>query len=161
MNFYKASQEIDKPFITWDLWAKSEEQLIAMEENENPLILPENEVPQNQFGVCPMKIDEGVLVLRDEVEMQGYEIEYNQRKTLITAAKRANIIKAAEFVYGAHSYPMHNAAQMRYNAVAASPKGIDMMTVNGDIVNISSGNLPGFLDAYYNKIIEVTNYTIE
>ncbi|GEP52389.1 hypothetical protein FNO01nite_30610 [Flavobacterium noncentrifugens] len=160
MRFVKAFPDPDRPIIRWALWANNLEELTAMGDVNNPLILPENEVPENIYGVCPLKFDNGILVARDEIEMETYQVVFEQKSAILTAAESIQTIGSDKFTYGSNDYPMHQAAQLRYAAVAASPKGIDMMNVKGEIVHIASANLSAFLNAYYDKIIEITNYTI-
>ena len=56
MRYFKAFETIEKPLIIWNLWADTFEKLVEMGEDDNPLILPEEDVPATQFGVCPFKL---------------------------------------------------------------------------------------------------------
>lgn len=76
MRYFKAIEKPTKPFITWHSWANSLQELTQMQEQNNPLILPETQVPAFEFGVCPLKIVNGGLEQRTTVEMEQFELEY-------------------------------------------------------------------------------------
>lgn len=69
MKFLKAKAIEYKPFMQWNGWAKSVEELAEMGEFENPLIVGEDYIPENINGVCPLKIENGALVERTEEEI--------------------------------------------------------------------------------------------
>lgn len=84
MVYFKAIELKEKPFIQWDSVAFSLQELQDLKLEDDPLVLAEDKIPTFQFGVCPLKIEDGQLVKRTLEEMDKYAKEYaeisNQRE---------------------------------------------------------------------------------
>ncbi|MBS1535301.1 MAG: hypothetical protein JST78_09505 [Bacteroidetes bacterium] len=163
MRYLKAVEISEKPFIQWHGWAKSLQELQALGEEDNPLILAENLVPEYQFGVCPLKIVGGVLVERSTGEMAEFEAEYLAEQTQIVEQNKINDINSATFVYASKQFPMHEAARLRYFAIGlytGSTGDVDFLATDGTIVTVTNSNKTLFLYEFYKKIQELTSPTI-
>lgn len=76
MRYFKAISITNKPYIIFSLWAKTLQQLQAMNMHNSGIIIAENVIPLNQYGICPLKIENGQLVDRTESEMAVAKREY-------------------------------------------------------------------------------------
>lgn len=158
MKFYKAFESETKPFIRWMGWAKNIDELILMGEADNPLILPAELLPDYIYSVCPYKIVDGELVNRTEAEMAVFEAEFEERTSFITEANKINDINKATFNHAGNFYPMHEAARLRYFAIAGdAPGNQNFMTVTGAVITILEADLPTFLNKFYKEIQLITN----
>ncbi len=161
MKFYEAIEVAFKPFIHWNQIAANIDQLIELGREDDPLVLPWELVPLNQFGVSPMKIVGGELVERSSAEMDAFELEYNQKQLVNEQAKKINQIARGSFNYGGKTFPMHDAARARYMAIALdSPHtNTNFMTITGEVVTVEAANIPAFMSQYYKQIQLITNVT--
>ncbi|MEG3973474.1 hypothetical protein QT970_02495 [Microcoleus sp. herbarium8] len=87
MNYYKAIPIAAKPLIQWATWANDEAELALLAESERNLILAENDIPANQFGVCPLEIVGGELVQRTLGAMRIFEAEFIEANQVAQLAK--------------------------------------------------------------------------
>lgn len=158
MKYFKAIPIAVKPYINWSEWASNLADLTAMGENDNPLILPENEKPAFISGVCPLKIVGGELVARTSGEMAEFEAEYVQETTIRESKGKIKDIEDGTFTYSGNTFPMHEAARLRYLSVAnITPSDQRFMKMDGTVVTIAEANLPAFLDKFYKEILVITN----
>lgn len=159
MRYLKAFEIEEKPLIQWNPWANSLEQLTAQGDQDDPLIMPENLIPANQFGVCPLKIVGGELVERTGPEMAAFETEYETETTIAENKGKIKDINEGSFGYSGNSFPMHEAARLRYMAIALDSTATDtaFMNVDGVGILIVEANLPAFLTAYHKQIQAYTN----
>ena len=159
MKFYKATETDVRPFIYWNgLAANSIDDLIALGLADDPLVLPDELRPDFQFGVCPLKIVDGELVERTEIEMDAFEVAYNQRQAVSAEATKVELINRGKFNHAGNFYPMHEAARLRYFAIAAdAPGNQNFMTVTGTVVTVLEADLPTFLNKFYKEIQVITN----
>lgn len=154
MRYFKAFEQTEKPLITWSLWAESFAELEKMGEDDNPLILSEDDVPAYQYGVCPLKIDGGVLVNRSTAEMDAFEIEYNDSIFLLSQLQKLDGINGGAFSYDTEEFPMDERSRLFYHAIdKKTPAGdVKMMTINGTLYNLANANIAAFLGAYYTEL---------
>ena len=138
MKFYKAVATDDRPFIYWNgLAANNIDDLIALGLADDPLVLPDELLPNFQYGVCPLKIVGGELVERTEIEMDAFEVAYNQRQAVAAEATKIEQINRGKFNHAGNLYPMHEAARLRYMACAFDdPANQNFMDVTGVVHNI-------------------------
>lgn len=163
MKYYLAVEIPEKPFIFWSLWAKNHEELVELGEEENPLVLPEDNIPDFVYGVCPLKIVSGELVQRSTIEMSGFESEYLAAQDQVSEKNKKYIIDSSTFVYASKEFPMHEAARLRYLAVGldtGSTGDVDFMSIDGTVVTVTNSNKSLFLGQFYKKIQEVTSLSI-
>ena len=158
MRYFKAFEIVDKPFIKWEKWADSFAQLTAMGEDDNPLILPENEVPPVEYGVCPLKVVSGELVDRTTIEMEAFEAEYNDEVFLVDQKSKLLDVNNGSFPYDSQTFPMDERSRLFYYGLSVKPPAGDVkcMTLAGDLYNLSNANITAFLGAYYTQLIALT-----
>ncbi|AMA49001.1 hypothetical protein [Flavobacterium covae] len=77
MIYFKAKELEAKPFVQWESVALSLKELQTLGLEGDPLIMSEDSIPDFMFGVCPLKIVDGQLVERTDVEMDVFEKEFN------------------------------------------------------------------------------------
>jgi hypothetical protein len=155
MRYYKAEPVNNKPFIYWHLWANSIEELQALGYEDDPLIIAEADMPDYQFGVCPMKIVDGQLVNRTAQEMEDFESEFIASSGFRTYGAKIADVNKALFVYDGKSFPMHDAARLFYGCIQRTAANYKVQHSTG-IVDVFQADIPAFLDAYYNKLQTLT-----
>ncbi|QYS86297.1 hypothetical protein JJC03_15430 [Flavobacterium oreochromis] len=96
MIYYKAQALEKKPFIQWESVALSLKELQASGLEGNPLVMAEDAIPDFMFGVCPLKIVDGQLVERDDIEMDVFENEFNTPKLSTIQKEVGNLILEIE-----------------------------------------------------------------
>lgn len=86
MNYFKAFSENNKPLVSFHFWAGSIEKLTEMGLENDPLIIPESELPDPINGVCPLKIENGHLLPRSQTEINSFEASWleTQNNILLT-----------------------------------------------------------------------------
>ena len=151
MKYYKAFETAEKPLIIWNLWADTFEKLVEMGEDDNPLILPEEDVPATQFGVCPLKIVAGELVERTVPEMEAFEDEWIISEKLVARSLLINEINSGTFTYDSKVFPMDERSRIFYQAFdrARGIGDVKCMTTDGGLYNLTNANIDAFLDAYF------------
>lgn len=152
--FYKAFEIVEKPFITWNSWANSIDELIALGAEDDPLILPAELVPDFIYGVCPLKIVAGELVERTEGEMLAFQAEYVTYRKLKDNTLLVDQLKNETFTYDSLEFPMDEASRLFYSAFERTRGNQKLMTATGVLYNITdtATNLDDFLAAYYSKL---------
>ncbi|WP_445720216.1 hypothetical protein [Flavobacterium sp.] len=156
MRYFKAFETIAKPLIIWNLWADSLEKLTEMGEDDNPLILPEDDVPATVYGVCPLKIVDGELVNRTSLEMSEFETEYGIEKDLIDQFSLLNFINTGTFDFDFGTFPMDERSRLLYDALNNTTTAIPdtlIMNFEGKPYTLTNANKTGFLEAYYAKLL--------
>lgn len=126
-----------KPFINW----------LSTSEPVGPLVVAE--IPEYQFGVCPLKIEGGALVPRDVGEMATYEAEFIKAQRLNGQRKKAADLDAKTFMWSGTNYPMDAAARELYGIMERFGTDTNVLSAAGDIHEITAGNIPGFLAAFH------------
>ena len=92
MRYFKAIKIEDMPLIQWASWANDEDELKQINDEEKKLILPEKDIPDFLFGVCPLDIVEGELVKRSRENMDDFEKKFlEQQKTATTLSIRNDL----------------------------------------------------------------------
>ena len=158
MRYFKAVETTEKPLIIWNLWADSFAKLTEMGEDDNPLILPEDEVPLAEYGVCPLKIVGGELVNRTTIEMEAFEAEFNSDNFLMDQRAKLTQVNNGSFTYDSQTFPMDERSRLFYHGIDRKPPVGDVkcMTIDGDLYNLSNANITAFLGAYYTQLIVLT-----
>ena len=147
---FKAIEVEIKPFIVW----------LETTEPLGSLVVPESEVPATQSGVCPLKIVDGELYERTPEEMEDFETEWlssqkiNEQYAIIEKLKNTAV---AFFNYGGKNFPMNESARAYYLAIekTTGKESYDVMTVDGSTAELVAANKAAFLDAYYEKLLEL------
>ncbi|MPT34300.1 MAG: hypothetical protein E2604_04220 [Flavobacterium sp.] len=90
MIYYKATELGHKPFIQWESVANCFNELTFLGLDNDPLVLPEDKIPDFIFGVCPLEIVDGELHQVSCAQMRVYESEYNNYQLQIKLDKLLN-----------------------------------------------------------------------
>jgi hypothetical protein len=147
MRYFKAQELAFKPLIAWYSGTFTE---------GDPLVLPEDEIPANVYGVCPLKIVGGELVARTAPEMTAFEEEYDLETALRTQERKIDDINTATFTWALSEYPMYESARLRYLAMKElNPVSMNVQAVDR-VVLIVAADYPAFLAAYYTQLLTLT-----
>lgn len=162
MKYFKATEVAFKPFIFWNPAADSLAELEALELEADPLILPESEVPDNLYGVCPLKIVSGELVERTVGEMSDFSDEWDIAEALKANVNRLPNINASTFIHDGKEFPMDEVSRLFYHAIDKVRGNQKIMTVANEQYNLMDTTtlIDDFLDSYHAKLIEITKHDI-
>lgn len=155
MRYLKAIALAGKPYIQWDLWANTFEELEALGESSNPLIIAEDQVPDFIYGVSPWVVEGDELVERTPAEMENFEAEYTEGVNQSNYRERNSILDVATFEFNSRDFPMHQTARLYYDCIDRSPGNYKVMSING-ITDVFEADLAGFFIAYYDKLKQIT-----
>lgn len=154
MKFFKAFEQIGKPFITWHEWAKDIVELTEMGEFDNPLIVGEDYIPEYLYGVCPWKIEAGELVERTEIEMTSYEDDYIIETAKIDFFTKLLDVNSETFTYDGNEFMMDEVSRIYYQAIDKVRGNQKILTSVGSTYTLldTATNIDDFLAAYYIKL---------
>ena len=99
MRYFKAVEIEQKPFIFWNGVANDIAELAELELFKDPLILPEDSIPNLIYGVCPLKIVSGELVERTESEMLAFQAQWEEYEFLREQSQLINNVNQGTFTY--------------------------------------------------------------
>lgn len=140
-----------KPFIVW----------IGTNLPLGSLVLNEEDVPEPLFNVCPLKIVDGELVERTELEMEAFEEEYLAKLVLKTDERKIDSLASLTFTYAGKDYPMNETARLYYHAIDkyrfGTHKAVRSLT---GVESIAVGDINAFLEEYYKTIAGTLEPTI-
>lgn len=157
MIYFKALELDNKPFVQWNSVAHSLKELQDLGMENDPLVLPENEVPAFEFGVCPLKVFEGQLVSRRQEEMDMFEQEFLQNQKLKEQGNSINAINEGTFEYNTEVFPLNETARLRYSLIKAlNPKSLTVITSKGKSYILDTSEFDAFLTAYYSELLILT-----
>lgn|SRR5690606_27163661 len=157
MRYFRAIELDHKPFIQWDCWATNEEDYLTLELDKDPLVLPEDDIPEYQFGVCPLKIVDGQLVQRTQSEMNAYQSEYNQVAESDRYAGTIREIDKAFFEFNRERYPLHQSARLLYEIAEKEQTSVELKTVDNKRILIDSKDLPAFVNSFRTQLKTIIN----
>ena len=159
MRFLKATEIENKPFIFWNGVANNLQELIDLGFEDDPLVLPEELVPDFVFGVCPLKIVSGELVERTVPEMEAFEAEYETQENLTEQLGLLEGINTGTFDFDMQTFPMDERSRLLYDALKNTASAItDTMIMNfeGKPYGLTNANKAAFLEAYYAKLFKLS-----
>jgi len=156
MRYFKAFEIAEKPFITWHGWAKDIVELTEMGEFSNPLIVAENVIPAQIYGICPWKIEGGELVERTAPELAVLEEEFLLAETISEFKDKVSAVEGGSFLYSGKYFPMHEAARLFYYAVKNQLGDNSVITVNGEEFSLIEANIDAFYYEYTKQLLNLT-----
>lgn len=159
MRYLKATEIAFKPFIFWNGVANSIEELTDLGLEDDPLVLPEKEIPTNIYGVCPLKIVAGQLVDRTSGEMSVFATEYETQENLTEQLSLLQGINTGTFNFDFQTFPMDERSRLLYDALKNTASAIpDTMIMNNEAkpYELINDNKEAFLEAYYAKLLELS-----
>ena len=131
MRYFKAVEIEQKPFIFWNGVANDIAELAELELFKDPLILPEDSIPNLIYGVCPLKIVSGELVERTESEMLAFQAQWEEYEFLREQSQLINNVNQGTFTYDSEIFPMDERSRILYNAISnivfSPDKAINLM----------------------------------
>lgn len=143
---FRAIEIPNKPLIVWEQWDGELDALTVNESN----------IPANQFGVCPWKVEGGSLVARTTAEMAIFETEYNQYQAGKEYIAKTNDVNAATFTWNGFTFPMHETARLYYTVIEREPGNYKAKDITGALREVLTANNAAFIDAYYYQLKQLT-----
>lgn len=159
MRYLKATEIAFKPFIFWNGVANSIEELTSLGLEDDPLVLAEDDIPNNIYGVCPLKIVAGELVNRTAGEMGDFKNEYHTEENLKSQYSLLQDINKGTFTFDSTVFPMDERSRLLYDALKNTATAIpDTMIMNFEAkpYGLTNANKAAFLEAYYAKLLELS-----
>lgn len=155
MRYFKAIPQEDKPYVLWQLVADNEAELLQLGLNEDPLILPEDLKPAYVNGVSPVIVKDNELVNLSAEQLRVYGVEYDTFQRVLIQSDKSNVIGNSSFEFKGMQFPMNETARLHYSVIARKAKNYKVLQLQG-IYDLSSQDIPDFIDAYYNKLETIT-----
>lgn len=162
MRFFKAKEIDFKPLIVWHSVANSFEELEALELENDPLILPETELPIPMYGVCPLKIVAGELENRSLSEMNDFQDEWDIAEAMKANSNRLPSINENSFDYDGKTFPMDEVSRIFYFTIKETMGNHKIMTVTNELYNLndSGTNIVDFYSAFILKLQDLSKHDI-
>lgn len=160
MRYFKAVEINFKPFLFWNGVASSLKQLEQLELDNDPLILPETEVPATIYGVCPLKIEGGVLVERTAPEMAAFQVEFDIRKAMLANIQKIDAVAEGSFIFDGKTFPMDEVSRLYYHSMPTIATDHRVMTVEAELYILALANVSNFMTAYLTALYNLTKHTI-
>jgi hypothetical protein len=157
MKYFKAFKIDVAPFIQWDLWAHSKQEIDAMGELSNPLILAEEDIPTLEHNACPLKIVDGSLESRTSEEMDAIRVSDKIKQGLNSQKSKINVVNSSSFTYNDYEFPMDESSRLYYQKIDKSPAhDYRVLTTQNDIYTLTANeHVADFIKEYYNKLEEI------
>lgn len=154
MKFFKAFEQISKPFITWHEWAKDIVELTEMGEFDNPLIVGEDYIPEYIYGICPWKIVAGELVERTAPEIEAFEDEFIVETAKVDFMIKLQNLNSETFTYDRNEFMMDEVSRLYYYAIDKVRGNQRILTAAGATYTLLDNytNINDFLAAYHDKL---------
>lgn len=163
MQYYKAfKKKPDEPYLTFQLWANSLQELEALGEDDNPLIVREDQLPEVEYGVYLKKINEsGELVDFTAPEIVAIRDAYNIKVGLNSEAQRIGEINTGSFTYDGKEFPMDEVSRLFYLALEKrQPSSSKIRTMDNTAYTLTDTNINDFLAEYYKELLLLSKHTI-
>lgn len=143
MNF-KAIEIADKPYIFWQ----------STDESAEGIVIQEEDIPTNQFGICPLKIVDGELVERTTIEMNEAKEEFDAANFLKAQFDKLEALNNGSFTHDSQQFPMDERSRAFYAAIDSIRGNHKLMTVDGLLYNLmdASTNIDDFMAAYFTQL---------
>ncbi|WP_264522132.1 hypothetical protein [Flavobacterium sp. N1994] len=162
-TYFNAIALANKPFISWiSVGSFTPAEFAASEYADDPLIIPEDEVPfpYNVFGVCPKKIVSGVLEDRTPAEMAVFEAEWIIENSLKLERTKKQGIDDNKFSYDGQYFPMDEVSRLFYLAIEKNRGNTKIKTMSNTLYSLLDGDIDDFLAAYYSRLLTISQHTI-
>lgn len=158
-RYFKAFTIPVKPLIQWDCFANDDDEYRDLGLNRDHTVVAEENIPANQYGVCPWKIDDkGSLIGRSPGEMETYRLEYENQTLTNNFKGRAAEINRSTFLFQGQNCLMDESSRVLYDLLE---KGkittvTEIKTVEG-YLSLKTTDVPAFLNEYYAKLVSILN----
>ncbi|HUH26316.1 MAG TPA: hypothetical protein VLY87_06790, partial [Flavobacterium sp.] len=153
MRYFKAFEIAVKPLIQWDCFANSEAEYMELGLNTDHLVIREEDIPENQYGVCPLKIVDGQLFNRAPSEMESYESEYNSTQAANMYKSQITTINNNTFNHQEQVFFMDEVTRIAIEAVSSSQQELTLrVRTQSGYYTLNNGNIIGVKQAYHNRL---------
>lgn len=156
MNYFKAREQNNAPFVVFDLVAESLEELQDLGLENDPLVVDEDNLPSYDGSICHQRIFNGALVARDQAQIDAYILQSNEDKAIALNSNKKDDVDEGSFDYDGVTYPMDAASQVRYQAIFQLPASDAQIQTKTGVVTVASADIPAFKDAYYEAVKATT-----
>lgn len=156
MNYYKAREQDELPYLLFDQVAESEEEYLAAGLDTDPLVVAEEDLPSYEFGICHKRVVGGVLVARLAGDIDAQEQQVSDDTYIVGYLNQGKYLEIATFPYDSRNFPTNNISRERYQAIFDNPgTDYDVASVEGKYTLVSA-NIAAFKAAYQNKLLTVS-----
>ena len=162
-TYFNAIELTNKPFISWmSVGTFTLEEFRASEYADDPLIIPEDEIPfpYNVFGVCPKKIVGGVLENRTPAEMAGFEAEFNIQVSVKSERLKIEYINNDKFTYEDNDFPMDEVSRLFYSCIERTAENYKIKTMVNTVFSLTDAKRADFVAAFYEKLLSISKHTV-
>lgn len=161
MRYYKAVAIEVPPLIQWDCWANSLEELQSLGLENDPLIVPEENIPSTQYGVSIWKIntESGQLEQRTENELEEYRVAYEQQQLLRRFKGKADALESRTFMFQDRSFYMGETFRLLYNSIEIYPQEFQQIITPTGIYNLPQEQMGSFIQTYRSALLTFLNST--
>lgn len=155
-RYYKAFDIPVKPLIQWDCYANDDEEYRSLGLNKDHSVMAEENIPQNQYGVCPLKLDgKGGLIARSPAEMDQYRLEYEKEAEVIQFKTKKAIIDVSTFEYERQKCLMDETSRLLYSLLEDSNLDhCEIQTQDGKLM-LKAADFPRFVQTYKNALLQI------
>ena len=170
MRYYKATEQVDLPYITFNLVADDAEHLTELGLDADTLVVTEDQLFNDQdpnyisfeFGICHKKISSGgALIDRPGTEIDAQESETLRLQKIAKTEELEVAINTSLFVFDGEEFPLTPSSREVYKIVLDSPAGdIDIQSVDG-VYTLTDANRATFKTAYYDKLLALKEGKLE
>lgn len=160
MNYYKAYETNNRPFLLFDLVADSMEELIAIGLDADPLVVPEDRLTDPghpdyisyEYGICHYRIFNGLLELRPAQEITDQQTALSIASEVQKTFAVSSVLDEATFTFDGKEFPLTPSARAVYTAVIdLQPPTRSLITTTGNYT-LTAANISMFKTAYYNAL---------
>ena len=162
MEYYKAYEIDDKPFVTWNGVGvfNTPEDFEDSQWGDDPLVVSATDIVA-QYGVYTKHIVGGALVAWTAPELLIFRDEYNINRAVIGESLRIGDVNKGTFTYDGNDFPMDEVSRLFYACIEkTTPSTSKLRTMASTAYALSDANIAAFMTAYYEHLLLITKHTI-
>ncbi|MBK5213651.1 MAG: hypothetical protein JJE55_08335 [Flavobacteriaceae bacterium] len=154
--------------LTWDLVARSIEELVALGLDDDTLVVAETRLLDSEdpgfisyeYGICHVRIVDGELGPTLSGDITAAQAALGEAENVVLIRNTGEKFKNLTFSFDSKSFPLNPAANLIYQAIIeTTPATTTIVSLEGEYI-LTSGNIAGFKTAFYDKIIAINNEII-
>lgn len=163
MEYFRAREVDYKPFIVWDIVARSENEYTGRGLHKDPLVIKQSSRPDTKYGVCLQKIQGSRLVNRTADEIAQYRESFEDSIRQTHNKKIDTETKFEYFEFDNRKFSLSIAAQTNWNRIMSefaigiysSEHPNVISTYDNKEYTLSESYVVKFMNAYSKRINEI------
>lgn len=162
MEYYKAYEIDDKPFVTWNGVGvfNTPEDFEDSQWGDDPLVVSATDIVA-QYGVYTKHIVGGALVAWTAPELLIFRDEYNINRAVIGESLRIGDVNKGTFTYDGNDFPMDEVSRLFYVAIENNaPSSSKIRTMENTAYDLDAADINAFMTAYYAALLLISKHTI-